>query len=65
MITGILFMMKVICGLLIRPIKIKQFGVSFSGFTDYKTRKANRVTFDWSYKNQNSSYWEHFIEIRS
>ena len=34
----------------------KSNGVSFTGFTNYKTRRANEMASEWSYKNQNSSY---------
>ena len=30
--------------------------VNFTGFTNYKTRRANEMASEWSYKNQNSSY---------
>ena len=31
-----------------------------SVFTDYSTRAANLIASEWSYKNQNSSYWGRF-----
>ena len=30
--------------------------VSFSGFTDYTTRRGNEIASEWSDKNQNSSH---------
>ena len=32
-----------------------------SVFTDYSTRAANLIASEWSYKNQNSSYWGRFL----
>ena len=37
--------------------------VCLSVFTNYTTRRANRMASKWSYKDQNSSYRVNFSEI--
>ena len=35
-------------------LKSNWCGINFSVFTDHTTRRAIRMTSEWSYKNQNS-----------
>ena len=45
---------NVICSLY--QLKLNRCRVIFSVFTDYTTRRTNKIASKWGYKNQNSSY---------
>ena len=48
-----LFLIKL---LVLHQLKSNCCHVSFSGFTDCTSRRANEMASEWSYKNENLSY---------